>query len=103
MQTVAAITCLYSICHVIVDQVPRPNMAVSVWPVILLLSSCSVRAINAPSGLVPMAKYQVNLDQTPKERWIPILKDFTGSVPLILEYFRSLVRAEPQPPRCLVY
>ena len=60
----------------------------------MLLCSCSV-ATDAPSGshsLVPMAKYQVDLDQTPKERWLPLLEDYTGSVPLILEYFRSLVR-----------
>ena len=70
-------------------------MAACVASVILLLlsCSCSVWAGSAPSSLVPTVKYQVDLDQPPMERWRPILKDFTGSVPLVLEYFRSIVRA----------
>ena len=68
-------------------------MAACLWSSVLLLCYCVVRASTAPSNLVPMVKYQLDLDQPPKERWVPILENFKGSVPLILEYFRSIVRA----------
>ena len=43
------------------------------------------------SRLVPMQKYQVDLDTKPSERWLPILEDFKTSAPLIVRYFNSLV------------
>ena len=43
------------------------------------------------SRLVPMQKYQVDLDTKPSERWLPILEDFKTSAPLVVQYFNSLV------------
>ena len=43
-------------------------------------------------NLVPTVKYQVDLDQPPKERWVPILENFKDSVPLMLEYYHGIVR-----------
>ena len=83
-------------CHVIAPHPePRPlsNMAACLWSSVLLLCYCAVRVSTAPENLVPTVKYRVDLDQPPKERWVPILENFKGSVPLILEYFRSIVRA----------
>lgn len=61
---------------------------------VLLLCSCSVASglLSGGHNMVPTVKYQVNLDQTPKERWIPILQDLKGSVPLILKYYQTIVR-----------
>lgn len=47
---------------------------------------------NHHSKMVQTVKYQVDLDRPPKERWLPILEDFTSSVPLMLEYYHSIVR-----------
>lgn len=43
------------------------------------------------NSLVPMRKYAVDLDKSPKERWISILSDYKTSVPLIIEYFNNIV------------
>ena len=67
-------------------------MAACLWSSVLLLCYCVVRASTAPSNLVPMVKYQLDLDQPPKERWVPILENFKGSVPLMLEYYHGIVR-----------
>ena len=41
---------------------------------------------------MPMEKYTINLDDPPRERWLPLLKDFKSSAPLIVDYFREQVR-----------
>ncbi len=43
---------------------------------------------------VPMALYTIDLDQSPRERWIPLLKDFKSSVPLVEKYFYQQVTEE---------
>lgn len=44
-----------------------------------------------PTGAVPMKKYKVDLNQPPKERWLPILSVYNSSGPLILDYFKNVV------------
>lgn len=62
--------------------------------IVLLLCSCSVATglLSGGHNMVPTVKYQVDLDRMPKERWIPILEDLKGSVPLILQYYETIVR-----------
>lgn len=36
-----------------------------------------------------MALYTIDLDQPPEQRWIPLLKDFKSSAPLIRDYFNQ--------------
>ena len=43
------------------------------------------------SEAVPMKKYTIDLDQSPQDRWIPLLKDFKSSAPLIIDYYRNQV------------
>lgn len=43
------------------------------------------------SEAVPMKKYTIDLDQSPQDRWIPLLKDFKSSAPLVVDYFRNQV------------
>jgi len=38
---------------------------------------------------VPMSQYTIDLDQPPEKRWIPLLKDFKSSAPLIVDYFNN--------------
>ncbi len=40
---------------------------------------------------VPMALYTIDLGLPPRERWIPLLKDFRSSVPLVEKYFYQQV------------
>lgn len=64
---------------------------------ILYFLSAGCAEIPNPSGLdpqsktVPMKKYIIDLDQSPQERWIPLLKDFKSSAPLIVDYFSDQV------------
>lgn len=76
---------------------PTTEMAASLSFVILLLCShlhfvAGDLLSGGHSRLVPTVKYQVDLDQPPKERWLPILEDFKGSVPLMLKYYHTIVR-----------
>ena len=43
------------------------------------------------TGRVPMQLYTVDLDQPPELRWMPLLKDFKSSAPLIVNYFEQQV------------
>ena len=55
----------------------------------LVLQVGGAEALGEP--VVPMKKYTVDLDQPPSERWIPLLKDFKSSAPLIVDYFSDQV------------
>ena len=52
-----------------------------VWPV----------ASEAARRAEPMLQYRVDLQQPPETRWREILSHYNDSVPLILDYFYSLV------------
>ena len=70
-------------------------MAPASFSVLALALVCSTFLPGGSAGssrLVPMQKYQVDLDMKPSQRWLPILEDFRSSVPLILDYFYSAVR-----------
>ena len=41
-----------------------------------------------------MALYTIDLDQPPEQRWIPLLKDFKSSAPLIRDYFNQEVNSK---------
>ncbi|XP_064402990.1 N-acylethanolamine-hydrolyzing acid amidase-like [Halichondria panicea] len=36
---------------------------------------------------LPMALYTINLDLPPEQRWLPLLRDFKSSAPLVVKYF----------------
>ena len=55
----------------------------------LILQAGGAEALGEP--VVPMKKYTIDLDQPPSERWIPLLKDFKSSAPLIVDYFSDQV------------
>ena len=61
------------------------------WFSFYLVLAGRAEILREPSGAVPMKKYTINMDQTPQERWIPLLKDFTSSAPLIVNYFKDQV------------
>ena len=56
----------------------------------LILQTVGAEALSEP--VVPVQKYTIDLDQPPNERWIPLLKDFKSSAPLIVDYFSEQVR-----------
>lgn len=60
-------------------------------------------ALAASGPVVPVEKYTVDLDQPPSERWIPLLKDFKSSAPLIVDYFSEQVRfiSEAKKEQCM--
>ena len=41
--------------------------------------------------VVPAKHYTIDLDQSPQERWLPLVKDFKSSAPLIVDYFQQQV------------
>ena len=55
----------------------------------LVLQAGGAEALGEP--VVPVKKYTIDLDQPPSERWIPLLKDFKSSAPLIVDYFSDQV------------
>ena len=55
----------------------------------LALQTAGAEALGEP--VVPAKKYTIDLDQPPNERWIPLLKDFKSSAPLIVDYFSEQV------------
>lgn len=64
-----------------------------------MIYSCGIFAQQLVTGaevldepVVPVKKYTIDLDQSPSERWIPLLKDFKSSAPLIVDYFGDQVR-----------
>ena len=67
---------------------------------VILLAFCSYLVLagdaanfGGQSEALPMKKYTIDLDQSPQERWIPLLKDFKSSAPLIVKYFNDQVCA----------
>ena len=45
---------------------------------------------------VPMALYTINLDQPPEQRWLPLLRDFKSSAPLVEKYFYQQVNLQQE-------
>lgn len=39
----------------------------------------------------PMRNYRIDLQQPPETRWREVLSDYNSSVPMILDYFESMV------------
>jgi len=42
---------------------------------------------------VEMKRYTIDLSISPKQRWRRVLSDYNSSVPLVIEYFQSMVTA----------
>lgn len=94
----ASITSLTS--HVIEPAPPVYQDNMSTKHLVLLFAFCfhlalggkeAIFGIQSESEAVPMKKYTIDLDQSPQERWIPLLKDFKSSAPLIIDYYRKQV------------
>ena len=74
---------------------PRPSLKMAAVPYYLLVAlflSFVHYTLGGSATLVPMSKYQIDLDVSPDRRWIPLLEHFKSSAPLVVDYFQQFVR-----------
>ena len=47
---------------------------------------------NGARQAIPMKTYKVDLNEPPETRWNHVLEPYLASIPLVMDYFNSLVR-----------
>lgn len=57
----------------------------------LVLLCTSFWLTSEAKNVEPMRNYRIDLQQPPETRWREVLSDHNSSVPMILDYFESMV------------
>ena len=59
--------------------------------IFFLVAASLFPAANGARHAVPMKSYQVDLNDPPETRWNHVMEPYLPSIPLVLDYFNTLV------------
>jgi len=72
---------------------PYLGIAVNMKGGVALVSFLLICFVQCEARSVEMKHYTIDVSMPPEQRWHHVLSDYNSSVPLVIEYFQSMVTA----------